>query len=1199
MWLLLGLGCWLRPPEATWQVPARLIQDRVTASEGLESGTPVLTVQSGHGPQPLQVAASPDGRYIATGDSDGLVVIWDAWRGRQLRALSGPHAPVSALAWWLPADHSPTIVVLDSSGGVGTWSPETGQELATRLPDSAHSIAVSPDGHTLALSTPASQLLTATHIGSRPTRLDITFGETRVAFADNQTLAAADPNQLHTFALGAATSYSVPLRKPVTALSGGGGWVVTGDQQEGVCGWSPGAVSPAWCLPIDSTLRELTVVSTDRVIAQFTDAPPWERWLRTGTVPRARTLPSSPSAPLSDVAPLRSGVVAADARGTLWSTADTGPRSFSGSAHLGRTVALSGNRLLASSSGQHSIWNLDEAALELHLQLPGAHVADMSADGTHLTVATGNRLRHYDLDRYCTSEQVLGVTPEDIALSADGSRVLVSSAGQVLLQATDADVPIWSAPLRSAARVALSPDGEHAAAATQSGVLVAWNGSHTHTNQITRAPLSGVAFWGGDILVSGQSGEAGAAWRYTIDAVQVGAPHELPEAALAAVAIDAETAQVSLVDGQRCTLATDGTTRCAEPSRSTPLLSMSVRPGGEWLAGGRLDGGAELWRRGAPDDALHLVTFAGAAPSMEMPACSPATEPVSRALWRSQLSAPWAVLQPSHSRYDTDSLERNTALHWVFQGTTDTAPLAALPDDHHKPALLHTVLSEDSGAVPEPVPNTQPLPPAVTLPTLPRFAFGEEDLTVCADEATTLRILLNAREIHNEMLAEDALCHTLSLREQVNLHPEENTLSISTGAPLTETLPLVVVTDGPAHTPRGGASAVPTSSIVKQVSLDDTPPPPTLRPGLYVLAVGLSRYTTPSLRLRFADDDADAIATLLERGAEGPEQLFRTVEATPALTDTDAPVSASQIEQRAEELIRMMSSPDDIFAVFLAGHGVTRADGEWYFLTSEAPAWILQDPARMPEGADEVREFDETTLSASELTALLQASPALRQVVVLDTCASEHAAHSLSRQRGVITDMTDSAGLLVLAASSSLAFEILDLEHGLLTQGLLNALHNEQLLQNFDNYWFVGPLFDYAAWEVHRLSGGDQLASVYRPSPASFHVGRWDAALDADQRTRTLGHSMLIESSELNDPLGLSAMLDALLAGEDRLTTHNAAPRVVGHYTHQSGRLLLTVGLKDGDEIRHKRRLRARDAADAAAQLQAWVETVLEEERAE
>lgn len=140
---------------------------------------------------------------------------------------------------------------------------------------------------------------------------------------------------------------------------------------------------------------------------------------------------------------------------------------------------------------------------------------------------------------------------------------------------------------------------------------------------------------------------------------------------------------------------------------------------------------------------------------------------------------------------------------------------------------------------------------------------------------------------------------------------------------------------------------------------------PAARPRLHVLVVGIDAYAAPDLRLAFAGADARAFATALRRSAQ---PVFHSVN-TRVLRDRQA---------HREDIIAALrdmaaaARPDDVFLLYLAGHGVN-LDGRYHFLTAGLDG--TTEDAIVRHGIDQ-----------ETLGQLLAAVPAGQAVVVLDTC---------------------------------------------------------------------------------------------------------------------------------------------------------------------------------------------------------------------
>jgi len=195
-------------------------------------------------------------------------------------------------------------------------------------------------------------------------------------------------------------------------------------------------------------------------------------------------------------------------------------------------------------------------------------------------------------------------------------------------------------------------------------------------------------------------------------------------------------------------------------------------------------------------------------------------------------------------------------------------------------------------------------------------------------------------------------------------------------------------------------------------------------------------------------DKANAIAGAFsrqDRKLAFPEVFTKT------LLGSDATLDAIRDAMRA---IALRASASDAFLFYFGGMGLCLADGEPYTF-AVADTLVLE--GKKPE----------RPLRASDLATLLLQVPAKRQIVVLDTCDSRRAADTIR----AAMDTPDSFRLdamqsqVSIFATSGPSLEFVQLEHGLLTYCLLQAMAGGA---DFDHSGVItaARLQGYLTWKV-------------------------------------------------------------------------------------------------------------------------------------
>ncbi len=228
---------------------------------------------------------------------------------------------------------------------------------------------------------------------------------------------------------------------------------------------------------------------------------------------------------------------------------------------------------------------------------------------------------------------------------------------------------------------------------------------------------------------------------------------------------------------------------------------------------------------------------------------------------------------------------------------------------------------------------------------------------------------------------------------------------------------------------------------------------------LWLLAVGVSDYAASSLTLEFADKDADEISRALRQAARGGR--YRDVK---SLVLTNSQVTRASLLDGLANFLGQ-AGPDDVAAMFFAGHGVRDlSSGSYYFLPYPAsPENLLTEGLRM-------NDFDEMLRIVRRNVRAV--------VVMLDTC---HAgAFGLTSDQVVSADemasqMSAGEGFFLLAASrpGEDSKEDRALGHGAFTYSILEALDGRGD-NDGDGALSVSELFGYVAKRVPALTGGQQ-----------------------------------------------------------------------------------------------------------------------------
>ena len=438
----------------------------------------------------------------------------------------------------------------------------------------------------------------------------------------------------------------------------------------------------------------------------------------------------------------------------------------------------------------------------------------------------------------------------------------------------------------------------------------------------------------------------------------------------------------------------------------------------------------------------------------------------------------WAVIDTA-GRFDASNGGEVEGLHWV--AGNEPIALNQLKERYYDPALLAKVMGFNQ----EPLRKVEAFR-EVSLFPMATLGQPTQDLKLAIDLANRgggigkVQVFVNGKELLADARGPATDPNAKDARLSVDL---ANAPSLKPG----EDNNIDVVT----WNQDGYLSSRSTRLIVKAPGQASS-----AQPELYAIVAGVSDYASPALKLKYAAKDAEDFAQALELGAKrllGIDKVHLTLLTTSKDSKNPAPTRANL--QKAFEEARK-AKPGDVLVVYLAGHGmampgVPGSDDLYCYLTSEARGTDLSDPAIRGEYA----------VTSTELTDWIKKIPALKQVMILDTCAAGAASKKLTEHRQISGDqiraidrLKDRTGFHILmgCASDKVSFEATQYEQGLLTHALLKGMKIAAL--DRQEFVDVRKLFEYAADEVPRLArniGGIQKPEIASPrGSGSFDVGQ-------------------------------------------------------------------------------------------------------------
>jgi uncharacterized caspase-like protein len=239
--------------------------------------------------------------------------------------------------------------------------------------------------------------------------------------------------------------------------------------------------------------------------------------------------------------------------------------------------------------------------------------------------------------------------------------------------------------------------------------------------------------------------------------------------------------------------------------------------------------------------------------------------------------------------------------------------------------------------------------------------------------------------------------------------------------------------------------------IAVSVTVKALTPPPV--PRLHVLAVGINKYRNSDLNLQYSVADAKSVAAVFQLASSSVG--YESVEIHGPLIDEQ--VTAKNLQHELERIGKVVR-PNDVFVLYLAGHGVT-VDGHYYYVPYDVEGNTIETVVLSGISQDLLQDW---------LTQI----NALRSVLIFDTCEAGSNAEDRFRpvrQLVAAEKLSHAMGRTVLSASSDVADAQEGYKnHGIFTYVLLDAFARANASQ--DGKISTAAIADYIKRQLPLLS---------------------------------------------------------------------------------------------------------------------------------
>lgn len=367
-----------------------------------------------------------------------------------------------------------------------------------------------------------------------------------------------------------------------------------------------------------------------------------------------------------------------------------------------------------------------------------------------------------------------------------------------------------------------------------------------------------------------------------------------------------------------------------------------------------------------------------------------------------------------------------------------------------------------------------------------------------------------------------------------------------------------------------------TSSVEKQDGLSAAP-------RLFMISIGTSDYKGNEIDLQYSSKDAIDMAEAMKLGGARLFGADSVTIITLSSNTTDSSLLPSKPNiQKAFQLVAGKARAKDILFVYLSGHGINSGN-DFHYLTRDA--WSANASTYVYKEL-----LSNVSVSSTEFTEYLKKIPALKQLFVIDACASGKLVENLIAHRDIpvstlkaLDRMKDRTGTHVITgcAADAVSYEASRFGQGLLTYSLLEGMKGASLRE--DKFLDVSQWFQYARDRVPQLAnglGGIQTPQVCSPlNNESFDVAELDESekmkVPLAREKPVFIRSQFQEQEQFVDQLQIGKKLDILLNETSAKGSESSflyipvdefpdAYQVVGRYQVKEGTISARIKLVTG-----------------------------------